>query len=249
MSGPNVIEFDSRQAKQYHVVILDLETSGLEEQHEVLQIGALKVTEDLTKVVSAFEIKAFMDYPDRAAQAALQVNRYDAAVWADEAVHKQEASRRFAQWIAEGSDQVKFAGHNIAGFDWPRLCRMFERSGVQLLQVRWPRSYQDPEGEDAQGKFIRQPVIPGDGYHSLIDTGPLSAMLQIAVGQQELGSLSLRPVARYCGYAHDRDRGHEAVYDCETTLYVMRWMKAALLTGAVEAKRLRQVAAWEMLRE
>lgn len=249
MSDPNVIEFDTRKAKRFHIVCLDLETSGLEDHHEIIQIGAIKVSEDLGRWVHRpFEIKVRMEHPERASKEALEINHYNPVVWSAQAVSKQEAARQFALWIVGGSDHVKFAGHNIAGFDWPFLCRMFERADTAIMRTRKPRRNQEPEGEDDKGKFVKTPMIPGSGYHSLIDTGPLSAMLQLAVGQQELGSLSLRPVSRYCGFVHDEERAHEAVYDCVATLHVMRWMKAAMLTGAIEAKRLRQAQAWDMLR-
>ncbi|GAG21926.1 unnamed protein product, partial [marine sediment metagenome] len=219
MSIPQTIEFDTRKAKRFHIVCFDLETSGLDlDDHEVIQIGAIKVNESLNRhVIKSFEMKVRMENPERASPSALKVNRYDLEVWAKEAVSKQEAAIAFAEWIVDGSDHVKFAGHNLAGFDWPRICRMFERADTKIMQVRRPRKNQEPEGEDDKGEFIKQAMIPGSGYHSLLDTGPMAAMLQLAVGQQELGSLSLRPLARYCGFIHDDDQAHEALYDCMTT--------------------------------
>jgi DNA polymerase III epsilon subunit-like protein len=243
----SIIEFDTRKAKRFHIVIFDLETSGLETHHEVIQIGALKVTEDLNShVCEPFELKVHMNDFAGASEEALKVNRYDSGVWAKEAVQPAVAAQRFAEWIVDGSDHVQFAGHNITGFDWPFLCRMFEGSDTQIMRLSKPRRWQDPEDEDDKGEFVKESMIPGSGYHLLLDTLPLAGALQLAVGQQELGSKSLRPLSRYCGFVHDADKGHEALYDCVATLHVLRWMKASLLTGAIEAKKRRADEAWRM---
>ena len=248
------IVYDSRRPKQGHIVVFDLETSGLDpDVHEILQIGAFKLMEDTLEVVDRFEIKVKMEKPEVAQEEALKINGYDPDVWEKEAVEPWYAANEFASWLVNGtgggeegmspSDHLQFAGHNIAGFDWPFICNLFRVQGVELTRKSKSWRGEEVDGEDDKGDYVFKSTIPASP-RKLLDTGVMGAMLQVALGYAKLKSTSLRPLSRFCGFKHDEDAAHEAIYDCEMTVRVLRWFKAVLVAGNFNADQRNVERAW-----
>lgn len=273
------VTFDGRRPKNYHIVVVDLETTGLNpDDHEILQIGALKVDERTLAVIDAFEIKVKPQHIDTAEESALEINRYDPELWEREGVDPRNAALLFASWVASAgiynsdvivtdggrstrilkakTHHVQFCGQFITGFDWPFLNKFFTENEIvlqaQVNPTKEGRWADDPESihTDDDGKeYVLRDILPQESTRNLIDTKFAAAILRLAVGPQELKSTSLRPTARYCGFVHDKEAAHEAVYDCKATVHVLRWMKAALLTGAQEFKRREAEKAWQAVHQ
>lgn len=94
------------------LVFLDVETTGLDPQkHEILEVAAIRVTADLSRILDTFCTKVRPTRLHDADPAALTVNGYSDAEWAD-AIELDEALT--VLWpILKGAVP---AGHNI-GFD------------------------------------------------------------------------------------------------------------------------------------
>ncbi|MCU0677610.1 MAG: 3'-5' exonuclease [Myxococcota bacterium] len=94
------------------LVFLDVETTGLDPQkHEILEVAAIRVTHDLSRILDKFCTKVRPTRLHDADPAALEVNGYSDAEWAD-AIDLDEALT--VLWpILEGAVP---AGHNV-GFD------------------------------------------------------------------------------------------------------------------------------------
>ena len=124
------------------IVFFDLETGGLDARHPDIQIAAV-ATEGLVEV-DVFEAK--IQFDARAADPeALKINSYDAKLWQKEAQPERVVVAGFATFLnkhatlertAKGSGRpyqvARLAGHNVLGFDAPRLNTLFKRHGVFL---------------------------------------------------------------------------------------------------------------------
>lgn len=126
----------------HRVVYFDLETGGLETKHPVIQLAA--VATDALVEVESFEAKIRFDEAS-ADPAALAINSYDAAVWAKEAKPEREVVDAFSAFLRRHAtveliskrtgrpyNVARLAGHNVLGFDAPRLLAMFKRHDVFL---------------------------------------------------------------------------------------------------------------------
>lgn len=125
------------------IVFLDVETGGLEYQHPIIQIGAVAVSEG--EICDQFERKLLFE-PKLCDAEALRLNRYNPAVWEKEAVPERHAVLEFKVFLRKHAAVRKVAkgkkgrpymvarvgGHNVEGFDGPRLLRLFKRSREYL---------------------------------------------------------------------------------------------------------------------
>ena len=119
-------------------VYFDLETGGLQPTHPTIQLAAIAIDDAGTEKAS-FEQKIAFAEAD-ADPAALTLNHYDKAAWAN-AVTPAVAAARFAlfakpyssvEMISKRTGQpynvAKLAGYNALTFDLPRLKAMFGTS-------------------------------------------------------------------------------------------------------------------------
>ncbi len=112
-------------------VIVDLETTGLDlTRHEIIEIGAVRVSADLSAERGTFSQKTLPNHPDTADPEALAVNGYTKAAWA-EAVMLDHAISEFLVF----ADGGMLAGFNVA-FDWAFLHTALNQLGIPL-----PREY------------------------------------------------------------------------------------------------------------
>lgn len=137
-------------ADSHRTVYFDLETGGLDPlRHPIIQIAAVVVDSEFTELES-FEVKVQVDEASCDPEA-MQVNEYDAAVWAVEAVPPSEAAARFASFLSRHATVEKvskagrpykiarLAGYNAARFDGPFLRHFFKQQDRFLpgeFQVR-----------------------------------------------------------------------------------------------------------------
>lgn len=123
------------------IVMFDLETSGLELDHEIIQIGAVAVQGD--RILDKFELKLRFDV-EKADPKALELNGFAAENWVL-AAFPEPACQAFARWLkpychiekqsARTGNTYKVArlgGYNAAVFDAPRLQQLFKNNDVFL---------------------------------------------------------------------------------------------------------------------
>lgn len=156
------------------LVVFDLETSGLDPRaHEILEIGAVRVSADLATERGVFERRCRLERPGDADPQALEVNGYSLERWRD-AVDRATGLHEFASFIAGGV----LAGFNVA-FDWGFLNLAFRRAGLSpridyhLCDV-FSLAYERTAGENI-GYTLRTlcqrfgVTFPGDQHHALND--------------------------------------------------------------------------------
>jgi len=125
-------------------VYFDLETGGVGDSRPDIQLAAIAIDEGTWAELATFEVK--LKFDEKAADpAALELNGYQAEVWAKEAVAPAAAIAGFSsflnrfrslQMVSKRTQKpytvAKLVGHNAASFDGPRLKRLFERHSMFL---------------------------------------------------------------------------------------------------------------------
>lgn len=108
-------------------VIFDLETTGLKPRwHEIIEIGAIRVSADLTRELGQFERKIQPTHIETADPESLRVNGYQPDRW-NEAMELKKALSEFAAFIKGGL----IAGYNVA-FDWMFLREACVQNAISL---------------------------------------------------------------------------------------------------------------------
>lgn len=121
------------------VVFFDLETGGLLPQHPIIQIAAVAVSDDFSEEQGVFETKILFEEHE-ATREALDLNHYNAQVWAQEGVHVVAALDGLAAFLKKHATVemvskrtgaayrvAQVAGHNIVRFDLERLQAEFKK--------------------------------------------------------------------------------------------------------------------------
>ncbi len=152
-------------------VFVDLETGGVEDTNPTIQIAAIAV--DDWQEVASFERKIQFD-EHRCEEDALAMNHYDPAVWEAEAVPAPEAFDAFVQFgrqfqsmtlRAKGTGRpykaTRYAGHNVATFDIPRIRRALERLGDPFWGCWW---YPLDTYQRAVWHFAEHNIEPPENY-------------------------------------------------------------------------------------
>lgn len=108
------------------VVALDIETTGLDWNiNEIIEVGVVRVTEDLQHEIVRFGCKIKIEHMETASPVALKVNGWNEADWAN------APDRRFVLAIYWSLCQgAKPLGHNARRFDVPFLNATFSTMGL-----------------------------------------------------------------------------------------------------------------------
>lgn len=127
-----------------NIIFFDTETTGLEDTDATIQIAAIATKG--WEEIDAFDAKIEFDLERVNDLSVLRdINSYDPEVWAVEAVPPQQALEAFVAFCKKYRDLeltskkgnkykvVRLAGHNITGFDIPRIKR-----GVDHFELFWP---------------------------------------------------------------------------------------------------------------
>lgn len=122
--------------KRPPLVIFDLETGGIAQTAPIIQIGAVAVQEG--RECASYEAKLKFD-EDLCEKEALELNSYDAELWARDAIEPTEAYAGFSKFLSAyattprvskrtGSHYTvaRLGGYNIVSFDIPRIRAAFE---------------------------------------------------------------------------------------------------------------------------
>lgn len=103
-------------------LVIDLETTGDDpRRHEIIEIGALRVSSDLQAIHATYETKVRPEHPEIALPEALAVNGYAPELWHD-ALPLREAMDR----VLEIGKACVLAAYNVT-FDWSFLQRAMHR--------------------------------------------------------------------------------------------------------------------------
>jgi DNA polymerase III epsilon subunit-like protein len=130
----------SPEVKRREAVFFDIETGGLQVSDPIIQIAAVAVDlrSDLAELAS-FETK--IRFNEKACEPkALEVNRYDKAVWDRDAHDLRDAFVQFKRFLethatlerrsarsGRSYTLTRVGGHNVLGFDLDRVVPMFTR--------------------------------------------------------------------------------------------------------------------------
>lgn len=118
------------------LVVMDLETTGLDLlRHEILEIGALRVTPHLATVKAEFSQKILPQHIDTADPVALKTNGYTPVRWKE-----AQPAKRVLELFVRFSNGAMLAGFNVA-IDWAFLHTAFDREDIVDLNAGLPFDY------------------------------------------------------------------------------------------------------------
>lgn len=105
---------DYRTMRERPLLFFDVETTGLDPRdNEIVEIGALLVSQPDFKIVNTYETKVLPVRLETASPKALEVNHFDKDVWENEAI----SLRRAILALGKFGQGAVLAGYNIT-FDW-----------------------------------------------------------------------------------------------------------------------------------
>lgn len=189
-------------------LVVDVETSGLEDHHEVIQLAAIAVNDQTGKEESSFERKVKFNAA-LASVEALKVNHYDPEVWRREAKEPATVIAEFNEWAkpyhciemtskTKGTKYMvgKLMGHNIVAFDLVRLRRMYStrffpfsyHAKDTLQRAMW---FFDEHPEVKRPESLKLSVlcqyfgIDCTGAHDALSDVRMSAALARAIAESE----------------------------------------------------------------
>lgn len=186
-----------------NIIFIDTETAGLGDSDPTIQIAAI-VTRDWQEVES-FERKIVFD-PKRVfdPEALIEINGFAPDVWAAEALPADEALRDFVGFFEKHKDLeltgktggsykvARVAGHNITGFDIPRINR-----GVKHFAMFWSAQWWYP-----------------------LDTYQRAIWHFAELGLEPPANYRLVTLARHFGI--DTSGAHDALADCRLSMQLAR---------------------------
>jgi DNA polymerase III epsilon subunit-like protein len=131
------------------LVCVDVETGGLKEDSQIIQIAAIAVDASLNEL-EAFEVKVRFDF-ERADSAALALNSFEPTVWRRLAQRPEDAAADFARFLRRHATVdllsqrtgrpyrvAQLVSHNAA-FDGPKLQQFY--AGLDLFLPAARRVY------------------------------------------------------------------------------------------------------------
>lgn len=109
------------------LVFFDLEMTGLEARHEIIEIGFVKAKAKTFEILGEGDIKILPARIHEADPAALLINGYDENEWKRDGVDLKTGLEKFLQQ----TDGCMLAGHNLASSDMPFLKRALDQVGLK----------------------------------------------------------------------------------------------------------------------
>ncbi len=118
-----------------YAIVADVETDGLRDDCQVIQLAAIAVNQDDWREISSFERKVQFDVSKSEPQA-LEINHYDPELWKAQAQPPAKVISTFCAWAkpyqsiemvsAKGTPYAiaKMIGHNIVAFDFRKIKAM-----------------------------------------------------------------------------------------------------------------------------
>ncbi len=165
-------EKESTRIKERPLIFVDLEFTGLGFQHEILQIGALVVSQPDFKQVKEWEVKVKADMA-KADPHALQIVGYTDEKWSD-AIDVRTALEQFNK-LAEGGVIV---GWNIAmdflflkkTYAQLDLAPTFHWQIVDVMSMAFKDLYKNPElTEFRMSEITKHFDIKNDKHHDALE--------------------------------------------------------------------------------
>ena len=134
--------------KEFDLSFIDTETTGLELNHELIEIGVIRARKDDFKILEEWEIKIKPRHPELADPEALKINHYSEEEW-QKAVDLETALKIFLEKTAN----TILVGHNLL-FDWFYIhkslaeCNLkptFYYKGLDTFSFGWQKLRQSPD--------------------------------------------------------------------------------------------------------
>jgi len=167
----NIEEFKS--LRDIDLAFFDLEFSGLDFSHEIIEIGVIIVDHRDFKIEDEISMRVKMRHPEKADAESLKMAGYDDELWKD-AYELKDALKI----LAEKTHGLVFVGFNYS-LDWARLEKAFFDCGMQapyfrrkldVLSMAYSRLYGDKKIKAfALSELCRYFDIPRGRPHSALD--------------------------------------------------------------------------------
>ncbi len=182
-----------------YLVFFDSETDSLREDCQIIQLAAIAVDADWNEC-DVFERKVQFDASKSDAKA-LEINRYDPAIWRDQAEPEGAVVKAFAEFLntyrsiemvskrsGNPYSVARLAGHNAASFDGPRLQAMFKR---------------------------HEAFLPA---HPQVMCTLQAALWEVVRRGMKVESLRLESICKSFGVELPEKGFHDALYDCRASI-------------------------------
>lgn len=189
------------------MIVLDLETAGLDETDPIIQIAAVAVN-PLWDILGEFEVKLEFDVTKPEYREALTLNHFDPTTWHNEAVSPCRAALQFQAFCKPYKDVpmvskctgkpysvARLAGYNALTFDAPRLQKLFRDTDnflpchyrvldvLQLVQWWFEISGETPPPEFKLGVVLEHFGISScAGHDALVDARNTVKLGKILMG-------------------------------------------------------------------
>lgn len=189
-------------------VVFDLETAGLTMDAPIIQIAAQAVTmPDFTVLDVPFQRKLRFDPNDsNVSPEALEINSYDANVWAKEAIDPRAAMVAFSEYVKRYADLemiskrtgnpysvARLVGYNSQGFDMPRIWDAAKRWNLFLaahpisLDVMQLAAWRYPNAKSLKLQDVCEAagLLVEDAHDALGDVKATIDLAQLLLAQPE----------------------------------------------------------------
>ena len=163
----------STKIKERPLIFVDLEFTGLEFQHEIIQIGALVVSQPDFKQIKEWEVKVKAEHMDQADPQALKIVGYTDEKWKD-AIDIRLALEQFNELAKDGV----IVGWNIA-MDFLFLKKTYARLNlkptfhwqiIDVMSMAFKDLYHLPElHEYRMGEITEHFGIKNDVHHDALE--------------------------------------------------------------------------------
>ncbi len=137
----------NRNVKDFNLAIVDIETTGITLDKEIIEIGLIKMSPYNFAVIDEWEIRIRPQKPESADQEALKITGYNEREW-ENAVSEEEAIKKFL----EKTEGCILIGHNLS-FDLMHLTQAIERhklrptfwyKSIDTFTLAWQKLRNDP---------------------------------------------------------------------------------------------------------
>lgn len=119
------------------IVVVDVETTGVGPDAELIDIGAIIVRPSLHFTASGrFSQRIMPEHPERVEASAKRINGFDAEIWEGNSMDSVDGIRAFVDWLA-GQIELPgaiFASWNVT-FDWAHIVAAMHEADIEPDKV------------------------------------------------------------------------------------------------------------------
>ena len=159
--------------KDFDLAFIDTEATGLGFNHELIEIGLVKVSSYNFTVLDEWEAKIKIERIEMADPEALKMNNYNETDWKD-ALDEEEVLKIFL----EKAEKTILVGHNLT-FDWLHIQKSLAKyslkptfwyKSLDTFSLAWQKIRNEPSINSlGLGELARYFEISQDKPHSALD--------------------------------------------------------------------------------